>query len=150
MAAVGEGESLAAVVGGVGQASDQTGVFGPIDQFDGGVVAEFQPVGHLPDGGLRRGGASDGQEELMLNGVRPAALAPRSEKCRKERRARRNWARGAVLSVGDGPAFGSCWCCRAHVRSLQSDGGLGDRAIISINDLVCFRPEIITYHETRP
>jgi hypothetical protein len=45
VAVVGEGESLAAAAGGVGEASDQTGLFGPVDQFDSGVLAEFQPVG---------------------------------------------------------------------------------------------------------
>jgi hypothetical protein len=58
---LGEGESLAAVVVGIGDALEEASSFGSVYEFDGGVVTEFEPVGYFADGGGLAGvGTADG------------------------------------------------------------------------------------------
>ena len=75
-AGVGEAEADDPVVVGSRLAGDQPGGIGAVDQFDGAVVAQEQVVGDLADG--RSAGvvmAADGEQQLMLAGVSPAAWA---------------------------------------------------------------------------
>jgi hypothetical protein len=74
-AKISQGQSLAAVVRRVGEASDQAGFFGPVDEFYRRVVPEFHPVRDFSDGrGLIGVSPPDGQQELMLGRGEPGCL----------------------------------------------------------------------------
>ena len=63
----GEDHPLTPVIVGVRDPRDQPAAFGPVYQFDRGMVAEFHPVRDFSDGrGLGRVGAADGQQKLVL------------------------------------------------------------------------------------
>ena len=68
----------------VGLAADEASAFGSVHQLDGGVVADEEVLGDVPDRRrLRAGVAADGQEELVLlageAGLLGLLLAPAEE-----------------------------------------------------------------------
>jgi hypothetical protein len=65
-------------------------------------------------------------------GVSPAALAASSEKCRKERRARRNWARARYSASVTGPPLVPVWVDKANV-TLRCGSRLVDGACLVVS-----------------
>lgn len=138
---LGKAEPLPAVIVGIGGAAEQASPFCSVDEFDGGVVAELEPVCDLADSGRLLGiGTADGEEKLVLGRSEPGGLGGFLGEVYEGTQGPAELGQGTIFRMGHGSAAGASLRHEGHWRPTLSLGDLAN----SYRTTICWRHEVVT------